>query len=120
MGGLSASALLKQESYLVIDHVSKYFIQKKQRLNVLEDINFSMDKGEILCIVGASGCGKSTLLRAISGLDSDHGGQILIGGKEVVAPSKSRGIVFQEHRLFSMADGGTECGICFNGYSKGR
>lgn len=100
MGGLSASALIKQEPYLVIDHVSKYFVQKKQRLNVLEDINFSMDKGEILCIVGASGCGKSTLLRAISGLDSDHGGQILIGGKEVVAPSKSRGIVFQEHRLF--------------------
>lgn len=90
----------EQEPYLVIDHVSKYFQQKKQRLHVLDNIDFSMYKGEILCIVGASGCGKSTLLRAIAGLDADHGGKICIAGKEVTKPSRERGIVFQEHRLF--------------------
>lgn len=93
-------AWTEQEPYLVLHHVSKYFQQQKQRLHVLDNIDFAMNKGEILCIVGASGCGKSTLLRAIAGLDSDHSGEVLIAGKEVIRPSRERGIVFQEHRLF--------------------
>lgn len=75
---------------------------KKQReeLLVLNNINFSVLKGEFICIVGGSGCGKSTLLRAMAGLDADYEGSIQIDGKEIRSPKKERGVVFQEARLF--------------------
>ena len=93
--------MIKKEEYLVVKNVSKYFEHDDgTKLQVLNDINFSIPKGSILCIVGASGCGKSTLLRAIAGLDPDYEGSITIKEKEVKKPKKERGIVFQEHRLF--------------------
>lgn len=74
--------------------------KQKEELLVLNNINFSVLKGEFICIVGGSGCGKSTLLRAMAGLDADYEGSIQIDGKEVRSPKKERGVVFQEARLF--------------------
>lgn len=74
--------------------------KQKEDLLVLDNINFSVLKGEFICIVGGSGCGKSTLLRAMAGLDADYEGSIQIDGKEVRSPKKERGVVFQEARLF--------------------
>lgn len=74
--------------------------KQKEELLVLNNINFSVLKGEFICIVGGSGCGKSTLLRAMAGLDADYEGSIQIDGKEVRSPKKERGVVFQESRLF--------------------
>lgn len=74
--------------------------KQKEELLVLDNINFSVLKGEFICIVGGSGCGKSTLLRAMAGLDADYEGSIQIDGKEVRSPKKERGVVFQESRLF--------------------
>lgn len=68
-------------------------------LEVLRDIDLDVAEGEFVSIIGASGCGKSTLLRLIVGLDADHTGSILLGGKPVAGTSLDRGIVFQEHRL---------------------
>lgn len=91
---------MSQQEYLVIDHLNKYFNQDGTKLEVLKDINLTIQEGEFLCIVGASGCGKSTLLRAIAGLDPVHEGTVSMEGEVVTAPDKKRGIVFQEHRLF--------------------
>jgi len=88
------------DDYIIIDHVNKFFTRDDELLQVLDDINFSIKKGEMVCIVGASGCGKSTLLRAIAGLDPNHEGTITVDGKVVTKPEKSRGMVFQAHRLF--------------------
>lgn len=88
------------KNYIQVQHVSKTFDDSQQSLEVLRDINFKINKGEFICIVGSSGCGKSTLLRAMSGLDSDHQGTISIDGVEIVKPGKNRGFVFQENRLF--------------------
>ncbi len=74
--------------------------RQKESFEVLSGLNFSILKGEFICIVGGSGCGKSTLLRAMAGLDPDYEGQILIDGQEVRSPKKERGMVFQEARLF--------------------
>ena len=74
--------------------------KQKEELLVLNNINFSVLKGEFICIVGGSGCGKSTLLRAMAGLDAGYEGSIQIDGKEVRSPKKERGVVFQEARLF--------------------
>lgn len=81
---------------ITISDFSKEFGTKK----ILENINLNIKKGEFVCIIGSSGCGKSTLLRAISGLDRNYKGKILIDGKEKKAPSKSVGYIFQENRLF--------------------
>ncbi|MFB1098115.1 ABC transporter ATP-binding protein [Terribacillus sp. JSM ZJ617] len=60
---------------------------------VLQQVDFSVGKGEIVSLLGTSGCGKSTVLRALAGLDSDYEGNISI-------PSDQRvGFIFQEPRL---------------------
>jgi len=89
-----------EENYIVIEHVNKYFLRGDEKMQILNDISFTVTKGEMVCIVGASGCGKSTLLRAIAGLDPNYEGIISVNGQPVLKPEKSRGMVFQEHRLF--------------------
>jgi sulfonate transport system ATP-binding protein len=66
---------------------------------VLAGIDFSVEAGEIVALVGASGCGKSTLLRAIAGLDPPSSGRIEIDGTIVAGPRPEIGMVFQEPRL---------------------
>ena len=111
--------MIKKEEYLVVKNVSKYFEHDDgTKLQVLNDINFSIPKGSILCIVGASGCGKSTLLRAIAGLDPDYEGSITIKEKEVKKPKKERGIVFQEHRLFPWLTVEQNVGYALNNVDK--
>ncbi|MDB6086872.1 MAG: transporter related [Gammaproteobacteria bacterium] len=67
---------------------------------MLDSIELDIAGGEFVCIVGASGCGKSSLLRLIAGLDTDYSGSITYEGQAVTGPDLSRGIIFQEHRLF--------------------
>lgn len=50
---------------------------------IFQDVNFSVGKGEILCIIGPNGCGKSTLIDCVLGLKKMNSGEILIGGKEI-------------------------------------
>ena len=83
-----------------ITNVNKFFEKDGETFQVLKDINLTVREGEFVCIVGASGCGKSTLLRSIAGLDTNHEGEITVNGERVTKPEKTRGMVFQEHRLF--------------------
>lgn len=57
------------------------------KLTVLENVNFEIKRGEIICIVGGSGCGKSTLLRQIIGLENPTSGEIYVDGERYY-PSK--------------------------------
>ena len=90
----------RDDSYIVVKDLNKYFYDTPEPMKILEDISFTVKKGEMVCLVGSSGSGKSTLLRAISGLDPSHEGTVTVDGKEIVKPEKERGMVFQEHRLF--------------------
>jgi sulfonate transport system ATP-binding protein len=85
---------------LQLRKVSKSFDLPQEKLQVLDDVSLDIAPGEFVCIVGASGCGKSTLLRLIAGLDTEYTGGIVYEGQPVTGPDLSRGIVFQEHRLF--------------------
>src|SRR3954454_4623940 len=87
-------------STLKINHVSKTFKNDKENVHVLENLNLTVKKGEFLTIIGPSGCGKSTLLKLIAGLDLNYKGEIIVDDQEVNGPSKDRGFIFQEHRLF--------------------
>ncbi|MBR1851936.1 MAG: ABC transporter ATP-binding protein [Lachnospiraceae bacterium] len=84
-----------QNNIVVLKNVNKKF----DELDVLQDINLNVKEGEFVSVIGVSGCGKSTLLRIIGGLEKESDGQVLVEGKEVSAPSRKVGFVFQDHRL---------------------
>jgi NitT/TauT family transport system ATP-binding protein len=69
-------------------------------LDVLQDINFDILKGEFVSIVGPSGSGKSTLLRIIAGLDTATKGEMLVDGKKVSGPTTDKGFIFQAVGLY--------------------
>ncbi|MBI5904016.1 MAG: ABC transporter ATP-binding protein [Deltaproteobacteria bacterium] len=85
--------------HLIIENVRKSFGPK----DVLNDVSFSVVRGEMVSILGPSGCGKSTLLRVLAGLLREDRGTIRIEGKEMSGvPPRERGIgfVFQDYALF--------------------
>ena len=92
------------DSILQINHLSKSFGSNL----VLKDIDFTVDTGDVISIIGASGSGKSTLLRCINLLEIPTSGEILYHGKNVLArgtdPAEYRshvGMVFQSFNLFN-------------------
>lgn len=86
---------------LEIKNLSKSFGKASSKSLILKDINFSVNKGEFLCIVGPSGCGKSTLLRQIGSFDAADSGHILLNNKLVTKPQLNRIMVFQDfNQLF--------------------
>ena len=85
---------------LQIKKLSKSFDSSQ---TVLNSIDFSVEKGEFLVILGSSGCGKTTLLRIVSGLEKPDGGQVIIAGKDVTdVDPKDRDVamVFQNYALY--------------------
>src|SRR5215471_12658112 len=88
---------------IVVDRIAKAFGAHV----VLEDFSLTVDKGEVICIIGPSGSGKSTALRCINGLESYDGGTITIDGVRVDRDNPSihairseTGMVFQRFNLF--------------------
>jgi NitT/TauT family transport system ATP-binding protein len=65
-------------------------------VTALQDVSFSVDAAEFLCVVGQSGCGKTTMLNVVAGFIEPTQGEILIGGKAVTGKGLDRGIVFQD------------------------
>lgn len=92
------------ETVIDIKHLGKAFGSNE----VLKDINFSVKKGEVVCIIGASGSGKSTLLRCINLLETPTKGQILFHGTDIqnaqqpISQYRAKvGMVFQQFNLFN-------------------
>ena len=85
---------------------------------IVRDVSFTMEPGEIICLLGPSGCGKTTLLRLAAGIISAGSGRILLDGREIDGPSiclppeqRNLGLVFQDFALFPAPDSRSEC--CF-------
>jgi NitT/TauT family transport system ATP-binding protein len=68
-------------------------------LTALNNLSFEIMPGEFVCLVGPSGCGKSTLLRLVAGLLHPDRGTVWLDGKQVTAPRRQVGIVFQQANL---------------------
>ena len=83
-----------------IKNINKSFDGRGKNLSVLEDINLTVDDGELVCLLGPSGCGKTTLLRLIAGLDQPTSGEIVANGEVVEKPSGDRAVIFQQYSLF--------------------
>ncbi|MDD7793375.1 amino acid ABC transporter ATP-binding protein [Clostridium sp. 'White wine YQ'] len=92
------------EKVIDIRHLSKSFGTHE----VLKDIDFSVKKGEVICIIGSSGSGKSTLLRCINLLERPSGGEIIYKGEDILDDKHNinryrtkLGMVFQQFNLFN-------------------
>ena len=93
---------------LEVKNLKKSFGKTK----VLKDVSFSLEKGQVLVIIGSSGSGKTTLLRCLNFLESPDAGEILVGGKTLFSPGQKLsdeqvrenrlhfGLVFQNFNLF--------------------
>jgi NitT/TauT family transport system ATP-binding protein len=81
---------------LLVENVGKSFGSRR----VLNNINLTVHSQEFICILGHSGCGKSTLLNMIAGYLLPDDGALKVDGKKIQGPSKTRGMVFQDHALF--------------------
>ena len=92
------------DALVVLDHVDKWFGE----LHVLQDINLSITRGEVVVVIGPSGSGKSTLCRAINRLETIDKGAISLDGQPLPAEGKALaklraevGMVFQSFNLFA-------------------
>ena len=85
---------------LIVDHISKWFRQKRQTVHALDDVSLEVEEGEFIVIVGPSGCGKSTLLDIIAGLERPDKGRVLADNQPVIGPGRHRLVMFQESALF--------------------
>ncbi|WIV11210.1 amino acid ABC transporter ATP-binding protein [Proteiniborus sp. MB09-C3] len=97
-----------------IQHLSKSFGAHE----VLKDIDFSVNKGEVVCIIGSSGSGKSTLLRCVNLLEKPSSGQIIYNGENILDDNHNvyeyrtkLGMVFQQFNLFNNHDVLSNCVI---------
>jgi NitT/TauT family transport system ATP-binding protein len=86
--------------HLHVDNVSKRFGEGRHAKLVLDAINFTVNTGEFVALVGSSGSGKSTVMRLVAGLDRPTCGQILVDGVPVRGPGSDRGMVFQKYSLY--------------------
>ena len=85
---------------LELKKLSFSYIHNGKKISALQDIDFSIEKGDFVSIVGSSGAGKTTLLKLIAGLLQPTQGEILFNDKKITAPSRDRGLVFQQFSLF--------------------
>ncbi|WP_128255465.1 methionine ABC transporter ATP-binding protein [Falsirhodobacter deserti] len=96
---------MTQHPVVVLDHVTRRF----SAAPALDDITLSIDRGEIVGLIGRSGAGKSTLIRCLNGLDKPQAGRVLIDGQDItplgenaLQPVRRRiGMIFQHFNLLS-------------------
>ncbi|MBR5543445.1 MAG: amino acid ABC transporter ATP-binding protein [Oscillospiraceae bacterium] len=82
------------------------------KTEVLRGIDFSMDEGEVLSVIGSSGSGKTTLLRCINALEVPTSGEISIGGEKVYSSTEMLGKSRADQRRWQLA-----CGLVFQSYN---
>lgn len=97
------------ENLIEVTALNKTYSTKTNSLCVLDNLNFSLKKGEVAIIHGQSGSGKSTLLNIIGGLDAATNGKVIVDGEEVTLMNEKKrslfrrsiGFIFQFHYLLS-------------------
>ena len=84
---------------LIVNNLKKIYKNGNQETFALNGINFTVDKGEFVAIVGASGSGKSTLLNIIGGLDNSSSGDVILNGKNILEFSDEEKAIFRRKKI---------------------
>ena len=82
-----------------LEHVTKIYGEGDTRVWGMDDVNLTIDKGEIVAIVGASGSGKSTMLHVMGGVDVPTSGNVIIDGKDITRLSDEEMSVFRRRKI---------------------
>ncbi|WP_262057480.1 ABC transporter ATP-binding protein [Streptomyces sp. STR69] len=77
--------------------LNKVYEGSGRRVEAVRDLTFTVDAGELVCLVGPSGCGKTTLLKCMGGLLTPTAGEVLLSGRKVSGPPPGMAFVFQEY-----------------------
>lgn len=86
-----------RKTLLRVEHLRKIYESATRGVEAIADISFTMNAGELVCIVGPSGCGKTTLLKCIAGLLPPTSGLVEMDGSSVTGPTPAMALVFQEY-----------------------
>ncbi len=98
------------ENVIEVKNVKKIYRMGKERICAVDDVSFTIKRGEFCCLYGVSGSGKSTLLNLMAGIEKLSGGQIIIKGKNIHKMSEkglakfrqdNLGFVFQSYNLMN-------------------
>ena len=84
---------------LIVNNLKKIYKNGNHETFALNGINFTVDKGEFVAIVGASGSGKSTLLNIIGGLDNPSSGDVILNGKNILEFSDEEKAIFRRKKI---------------------
>jgi NitT/TauT family transport system ATP-binding protein len=86
-----------RNTLLRVEHLRKAYESATGTVEAIQDISFTMNVGELVCVVGPSGCGKTTLLKCIAGLLRPTSGVVEMEGSPVTGPTPAMALVFQEY-----------------------
>lgn len=84
---------------LVVESLSKTYGSGNAAVKALQNVNFSVPKGEFVAVIGESGSGKTTLLNLIGGLDEPTAGKVMIDGKDIYAMDEKHLTVFRRRNI---------------------
>jgi len=86
-------------SILKVENISKVYGSGEAAVHALDDVSFSVEKGEFIAIMGSSGSGKSTLLHIIGGVDRPTSGRIFVEGTDIYALDENRLAIFRRRQV---------------------
>lgn len=84
---------------LRVEHLSKTYGAGEARVDALQDVSFTLQKGEFTAVVGESGSGKSTLLNCIGGLDTPTSGKVWLDGQDLFSMKENQRTVFRRQNI---------------------
>ena len=82
-----------------IQHLRKVYGQGENQVRAVDDISFTVEKGEFLAIIGPSGSGKSTLLHILGGVDRPTSGKVFVDGQDVYAQNEDQLAIFRRRQV---------------------
>jgi len=107
----SQSVNEKAEAMVKLHNINKEYTKGSAAVKVLNDVNFTIKKGEFIALMGPSGSGKTTLLNIIGGIDRPSSGSVYVGGKNIIGLNSSEltawraqevGFIFQFYHLIAV------------------
>ena len=84
---------------LRVEHLSKIYGKGDNEVRALDDVSFSVEKGQFIAIIGPSGSGKSTLLHILGGVDSPTSGKVFLEGQDVFAQNADQLAIFRRRQV---------------------
>ena len=84
---------------LRVEHLSKIYGKGENEVRALDDVSFSIEKGQFVAIIGPSGSGKSTLLHILGGVDRPTSGKVFLEGQDVFAQNEDQLAIFRRRQV---------------------